>query len=100
MRLYLGALLLSGAPVAVKAYDHDDHEKRYYDKEGRDYHNWNATEDRAYREFLQERHEKYRDWNRASSREQRDYWRWRHSHPDEMLWNGDRSRDRDRDDRR
>jgi hypothetical protein len=43
----LGGLLLGAAllvPVAVRAADHD---KKYYDREGKDYHTWNAQEDRA-----------------------------------------------------
>ena len=106
MRNSFGVFLLSAAllaPVAARAYDdHDrDNRQRYYDSYRHDYHQWNSNENRAYRRYLDERHEQYRDWARANSRQQREYWRWRHSHPDRMLWdNGERSRSRDRDDRR
>lgn len=83
MRRLFGALMLGGvllAPAVMNARDHDDH--RYYDRDHRDYHEWNQNEDRAYRHWLEERHEQYRDWNRASRRQQREYWRWRHDHPD------------------
>ncbi len=76
------ALLL---PAAVRADDeHHEHEKdqRYYDADARDYHQWNQQEERAYREYLRERHEEYRAWNRLNREEQREYWRWRHNHPD------------------
>ena len=92
MRRYIGAVLLSvalTAPVAMRAQDHDRDEhrdRRIYDPDRRDYHEWNEREERAYRHFLEERREHYRDWARASKRERREYWRWRHEHPDSMLW--------------
>lgn len=54
--------------------------KRYYDKAGRDYHEWNQDEDRRYREYARERHLGDRDFNRLSSRQQSDYFRWSHEH--------------------
>ena len=84
MRRYLGAILLSGfllSPAIAMADDH--HDSRYYDRDRRDYHEWNEREQRAYRHWLeQERHRTYHDWERASARERREYWRWRHAHPD------------------
>jgi type III secretory pathway component EscR len=82
MRRFLGALMLSGvlmAPIAMQAKD--DH--RVYDRDRRDYHQWNEAENRAYRHWLtEERHHQWHDWNRASRAEQREYWRWRHEHSD------------------
>jgi hypothetical protein len=76
----LGATTIVSAPRALRA-DQDDH--RYYDRDHRDYHEWNDAEARAYRHWItEERHEQYRDWNRASRAQQREYWRWRHEHPD------------------
>jgi type III secretory pathway component EscR len=83
MRRYLGALLLSSAicaPQVVKGDEHDRREKRYYDRDARDWHQWNDNEDRAYRHYLQETHREYRHFARASRRERQEYWRWRHSH--------------------
>ncbi|HEV3197613.1 MAG TPA: hypothetical protein VGZ73_06885 [Bryobacteraceae bacterium] len=83
MRRYLGALLLSAmliAPVVIRADDR--HDKRYYDRDRRDYHEWNEREEQAYRRWLQERRHEYRDWGRTSRKEQREYFRWRHEHPD------------------
>ncbi|MGI8990919.1 MAG: hypothetical protein ACR2I2_15245 [Bryobacteraceae bacterium] len=75
----LGAAFL--APPLIVADDRDDHRaQRYYDRDGRDYHEWNGGEDRAYREYLQENHREYRDFAKMNRREQREYWKWRHKH--------------------
>ena len=76
---FLGGMLLSPA-MTMLAQDRDH---RYYDRDHRDYHEWNESEARAYRHWLtEERRHAYHDWARASRREQRDYWRWRHEHRD------------------
>lgn len=97
MRHFLNALCLAAvlsAPLAIRA-DDEHHEnrsdKRYYDAQRKDYHNWNDQEDRAYRSYLEERHREYRPYERLNKKEQRDYWDWRHSH---------QGGDHDRDDRR
>ena len=84
MRRYLSTLLLGVAMcVPVVMHAADEHPKRYYDRDRRDYHEWNEQEDRAYRHWLQEqRHSEYHPWARARREEQREYWRWRHEHPD------------------
>ena len=87
---YAGALLLGAVltvPVAMRADEHRDrvenHDRRYYDAERKDYHEWNEREDQAYRRWLEERHRQHRDFTKASKQEQREYWRWRHEHPDQ-----------------
>jgi hypothetical protein len=67
------------APVASFAAEHH----RYYDREARDWHEWNEAENRAYRHWLmEERHEhQYRAYNRLQAERQREYWHWRHEHP-------------------
>jgi hypothetical protein len=84
MRRILGAFLMTGAlltPVVMQAKDKDDH--RLYDRDRRDYHEWNENEERAYRHWVEaERHQRYREWKHASRAQQREYWRWRHEHPD------------------
>jgi type III secretory pathway component EscR len=55
---------------------------RVYDRDHRDYHNWDDHEDRAYRNYLAEQHRDYREYNQQNRREQKHYWNWRHSHPD------------------
>ena len=87
--LIVGGLLLSAAliaPVAARADDRNHQDRRYYDKDVRDYHSWNGDEDRAYRVYLQEQHRDYRDFNRAKREQQRQYFRWRHEHPNNTLF--------------
>jgi hypothetical protein len=55
---------------------------RYYDEDHRDYHYWDAREDRAYRHYLRERREEYREPSALSREQQHEYWRWRHEHAD------------------
>ena len=88
---YLGTVLLAGALATPLAFakpmpamqDHDDHDRdehRVYDRDHKDYHNWDANEDRAYRNYLDEKHETYRDFNHLKRKDQDAYWNWRHSH--------------------
>jgi hypothetical protein len=84
-------MLCTPAVVMRAADEHheDEHVKarRYYDRDRRDYHEWNEHENRAYRRWQEERHEReVREFNRLNREQQRDYWRWRHEHPDTMLW--------------
>jgi hypothetical protein len=84
MRRFLGALMLSGvlmAPLAIQSKAQV--QVRVYDRDHRDYHQWNDSENRAYRHWLtEERHRQWHEYNKASRSEQRDYWRWRHEHQD------------------
>jgi hypothetical protein len=78
------ALTASAAPKAAAAQEvvvQTDH-PRYYDRNHRDYHEWNDREDRSYRVYLGERHRDYREFRLTTRREQSNYWNWRHSHPD------------------
>ena len=92
----LGGLLLGAAllvPMVVRA-DADDHpynqryyeHRRYYDREGRDYHVWNGNEDRAYRFYLNDQHREYREWRTVRRPDQTAYFRWRHTHPDSVIF--------------
>ena len=84
MRRYLGAFFLTAAltvPLVVRA--DDDHPRRYYDRDRKDYHEWNEREDRAYRHYLEGQRREYREWNKLNRREQGEYWRWRHVHNNE-----------------
>jgi len=84
--LCLGASLI--APLGIQASDHDhDHDKkerRYYDREHKDYHSWDAHERAAYRHWMMdERHEReFRDYGRLDRERQAEYWKWRHEHAD------------------
>jgi hypothetical protein len=59
--------------------------QRYYDRDHRDWHNWDVHEDRAYRAWGAEVNHPYVEWNRLPPRDQRNYWRWRHRHTDVVL---------------
>jgi hypothetical protein len=77
----LSGVLMS--PIVMSAADHKKVQIRIYDRDRRDYHDWNENEERAYRHWLeQERRSQYRDWKHASKKEQREYMRWRHEHSD------------------
>ena len=80
--IFVGATLIG--PVAISAADH--HDKRYYDRDGHDYHTWNSQEDRAYRVYLGEQHRDYREFGKVTVVQQREYFKWRHEHPDNVLF--------------
>lgn len=76
--------MLSGvlmAPVATMRAD-DHHDKRYYDRDQKDYHEWNEREDKAYRHWLEEQHRSYRSLDKENAKAQQEYWKWRHHHPE------------------
>jgi hypothetical protein len=58
---------------------------RYYDNNGRDWHEWNENEERAYRFFIIDNHQAYISFDRAEPGFQVQYWVWRHSHPDTVI---------------
>ena len=87
--LIFGGLLACAAlavPPSARADDRERHERRYYDRDARDYHQWDDHEDRAYRLYLQEQHREYRDFNREKRERQQRYFRWRHEHPNHVLF--------------
>jgi hypothetical protein len=85
--LILGALALSTMMIGpALAQDGNHHEKRYYDRGGKDYHTWNNNEDRAYRAYLLEQQREYRDFHRERRPQQQQYFTWRHTHPDNTLF--------------
>lgn len=81
----------AATPKQERDHDRDDRaHHRYYDEEHRDYHEWNAGEQRYWREYWSGEHRPYVDWDRASDAQRRAYWHWRHEHKEHH----------DRDDRR
>ena len=86
MRRCISSLLVIGALMGTVGCTG---RVRIYDQPYRDYHRWNAREDRAYREYIREQRREYRDFRVLDRREQEEYWRWRHGH-------ADRDRDRER----
>jgi hypothetical protein len=73
-------IALASGQVAVEVGPH-----RYYDRDHRDWHNWDDHETFAYRAWNTGRNHPYVEWNRLNNRDQRAYWRWRHQHPDADL---------------
>jgi len=90
MRISISAFALVAAfsvtalvPASASAGDREQataHERRVYDRDHKDYHNWTKDEDHTYREYLTQQHRKYRAFSRLSAKQQREYWRWRHDH--------------------
>lgn len=72
-------LAIGLAPLAMaQPQDH----KRYYDKTHKDYHTWDANEEKSYGVFLNENHIQVHVFAKARPSEQQRYWNWRHDHPD------------------
>jgi len=46
----------------------------------RDYHNWDAKEDEAYRHWLETKHEAYLEYEKLDRKRQEEYWKWQHEH--------------------
>jgi hypothetical protein len=81
--LIAGGLLLSAAviaPITLRADGRNHQEKRYYDRDGRDYQTWDGREDREYRQYLVERHRRYVVFTKVRPSQRREYFRWRHEH--------------------
>lgn len=82
----IGTILLAAAIVAPAAVVANAQEAnvqiRVYDRDHRDYHNWDDREDHAYRRYLAENRREYVEYNSQRQRDQRNYWKWRHKHPD------------------
>jgi type III secretory pathway component EscR len=73
MRRIGAALLLSlGLLAPIEVIGAQDHPR----------HEWNNSEDAAWRQYLKEHHKKYHDWAKAKKKEQEDYWKWRDQHRD------------------
>jgi hypothetical protein len=75
-RFFTTALLsvcLLAPATAIYAQDHDrDHAT----------HQWSASEDPYWHQYLKEHHKKDHDWSKANKREREEYWKWRDAHPD------------------
>jgi hypothetical protein len=79
--LFLGAALV--APMAIVANAAPQAVSvRVYDRDHKDYHNWDDRENHAWLTFRTD-HPKYNvTFAKTSRSQQREYWNWRHSHPD------------------
>jgi hypothetical protein len=71
------------APGAILAAPQASVQVRVYDKDHKDYHNWDDNENRAWGQYLSENHKKPHDFKKTKKAEQSQYWNWRHDHPDD-----------------
>jgi hypothetical protein len=79
--LFLTAAL--GAPVAMAAAPAPQAvQVRVYDRDHKDYHNWDDRENRSWGLYLSQNHKKSHEFAKSNRKEQSEYWNWRHSHPD------------------
>jgi hypothetical protein len=85
---YIASLLLAGAlaaPISIMAAPTPEEHAvqiRVYDRDHRDYHNWDDRENHAWGVYLTNNHRRHYEYRRAHRREQARYWTYRHSHPD------------------
>jgi hypothetical protein len=76
----LSAFALSVAlvtPVVVQA--HPNGGTAMFDDKQREF---TPDDEKAWHDYLKERHKKDHDWAKANKREQQDYWKWRDAHRD------------------
>jgi hypothetical protein len=81
--LFLAAALV--APVAMLAAPGPQAvgvQVRVYDRNHKDYHNWDDREDHAWGVYLTNTHQRHYEYAKANRRQQDHYWNWRHAHPD------------------
>jgi hypothetical protein len=85
---YITSLLLASilaVPVSIMAAPTPQSasiQVRVYDKNHKDYHNWDDRENHAWAAYLSDNHRKSHEFSKAKKKEQSQYWTWRHSHPD------------------
>ena len=92
----LSSLALMGAlaaPLALQAQDRDDHQdrndrnynQRVYDRQHKDYHQWNDNENRTYHQWYAQNNsgKANRNYNQLHRKDQDAYWNYRHQHGDD-----------------
>jgi hypothetical protein len=85
---YIGSMILAAALVtptvtlAAPLPQDAAVQVRVYDRDHKDYHNWDDREDHVYRQYLTDNHRAYRTYDHQNRSTQRAYWNWRHEHPD------------------
>ena len=79
--IFLGTALIAPMAITAKAAPQAV-SVRIYDRNHKDYHNWDDREERSYQTFRVE-HPRYQvSYKKAKRNQQSEYWAWRHSHPD------------------
>ena len=85
---YIASLVLTAAiaaPVwlmAAPVPQEGSVQIRVYDRQHKDYHNWDDNENRAWGQYLSDNHRNSHEFSKSSKREQGKYWNYRHTHPD------------------
>jgi hypothetical protein len=79
----LGALVV--APITIAPTALLAEHVTYRDAHHNDKHRWNATEQKAYRIWVNEYHRQYHEFAKILPADQQAYWDWRHEHPNAML---------------
>lgn len=81
--LFLTAALAAPAALLAAPVPQEDRDQhRVYDKQHKDYHNWDDNENRAWGRYQTQHHKSSHEFSNANKREQSQYWNWRHAHPD------------------
>jgi hypothetical protein len=76
----VGALAMVSPQDDHERHEQEERERRVYDPVYKDYHNWDAKEDEAYRHWLETKHEAYVEYEKLAHKRQEEYWKWRHEH--------------------
>jgi hypothetical protein len=85
---YIASLFLTAvlaAPVSLMAAPRAQDaavQVRVYDKDHKQYHNWDDNENKAWGQYLSDNHKKSHEFSTANKKEQSQYWNWRQGHPD------------------
>jgi hypothetical protein len=81
--LFLTAALATPVVIMAIPVPQEGHsQNRVYDKQHKDYHNWDDNENRVWGQYLTENHKSSHEYSKANKKEQSQYWNYRHSHPD------------------
>jgi hypothetical protein len=81
-------LPLAMTPTTLRAQDRQTTTttvRTYHDTKYNDDHQWNSSEDQAYRAYNTENHRKTVEFSRLRPADQQTYWGWRHEHSDAQL---------------
>jgi aspartate carbamoyltransferase catalytic subunit len=76
------SLVAPAAIIAKAAAQEANAQVRVYDKDHKDYHNWDDNENHYWEQYQTEHHMKAHEFSKANKKEQSEYWNWRHEHPD------------------
>jgi len=79
--LFLAAALLT--PLATRTSATPQVSVRIYDRDHKDYHNWDDNEARAYEGYRHDHRDYKVEFRRNNRAQQRAYWNWRHERHDE-----------------